>query len=169
MKIYTLFIALSAFCLAYTTAQTADEVLERYFENSGGKEKMQNIKTLKMLGTIPTPQGDFPLEIYQKAPNKICASVEVMGQKIVTQAYDGEIAWTLNPMTGNPNPQKLPEDQAKTLREEASLEGPFINYKEKGFTISYEGSDSINGKMCHLLKLYRVREQEKESKIIWKY
>lgn len=133
---------------AATMAQTADGIVSKYLENIGGIEKWKTLKTARLEGTVPTPQGDFAFEMLRKAPNMFMISVDVMGQKLIPQAYDGEVAWTLNPFTGDPNPQKLPEDQVKSVIQEADFEDPFIDYAKKGHEVAYEGSVDVDGLNC---------------------
>ena len=87
-------------------------------------------------------------------------SVDVMGQKLVPQAFDGEVAWTLNPFTGNPEPQKLPEEQLKDLKRDAVFEDPFIDFAAKGSEVTYEGTADLDGIKCHILKLVQNKGQE---------
>jgi hypothetical protein len=110
--------------LTATRSQTVDGILDKYFENIGGIEKCKAIKTMKMTGQIPTPQGEFTFEMSRKAPNKTIVTVDVMGQKIVPQAFDGTVAWMINPFTGNSDAQIMPEEQAKSMKLDAILEDP---------------------------------------------
>ena len=136
-------------------SQTADGIVGKYLESIGGAEKWKALKTAKLTGTVPTPQGDFTFEMFRKAPNKFIISLDVMGQKFVPQAYDGEVAWTLNPFMGDPTPQKLPEDQVKSVKQEADFEDPFIDYAQKGNEVSYEGTADVDGVKCYQVKTYK--------------
>src|SRR5687767_11053919 len=78
-------------------AQTADEILNKYFANTGGVDKWKAVKTMKMEAKVATPQGDLPIVMLAKAPNKSKMTINVQGKEIVQQAYDGQTAWTLNP------------------------------------------------------------------------
>lgn len=140
------------------SAQTADEVIDKYFENSGGKENFRAIETLKTTGLVLTPQGDFPVEIYQKAPDKIYVTLDIMEQKIIPQATDGETAWSYNPFSGSTTIQKLNDSDAAILKEEADIEGPFIDYAEKGYTATYEGTEVKRERSCHIVKLEKELE-----------
>src|SRR5512145_2356515 len=102
-KLFT--VLLFSMMMTFAWSQTVDEIVGKYFENAGGMQKMKDMKTLKMKGTLPTPQGDFAFEMCQKAPNKIIMTLDIMGQKMIPQAFDGQTAWMLNPLTGDPKPQ----------------------------------------------------------------
>lgn len=143
-------------------SQSVDAVISKYFENAGGLEKWKAMKTMKLNGMFPTPQGEFAFEMSRKAPNKYIISLDVMEQKMVPQAYDGEIAWMLNPFA-DPTPQKLPDDQAKTVKLDADFEDPFIDYARKGYVVTYEGTGDADGIKCEILKLIKSTGTEGEN------
>lgn len=147
-------------------AQTADGIISKYLENIGGVEKWKALKTARLEGTVPTPQGDFAFEMLRKAPDMFMISVDVMGQKLIPQAYDGETAWTLNPFTGDPNPQKLPDDQVSSVKQEADFEDPFIDYAQKGHEASFEGNADVDGVNCYQVKLTKNKGKGDEEMVM---
>jgi outer membrane lipoprotein-sorting protein len=149
--------------LTATRSQTVDGILDKYFENIGGIEKCKAIKTMKMTGQIPTPQGEFTFEMSRKAPNKTIVTVDVMGQKIIPQAFDGTVAWMINPFTGNSDAQIMPEEQAKSMKLDAVLEDPFIDYTVKGHEVTYEGTGDVEGTPVHILKMVRNKGKADEA------
>jgi outer membrane lipoprotein-sorting protein len=144
-------------------AQTVEEILKKYFERVGGVDTWKNMKSLKMSGSMVIPGGEFPFTLYRKAPNKFKVVLDIMGQEIVPQAYDGETGWMINPYTGGNGPQKLPDDQMKSLRDMSEFEDPFINYQSKGFDVSYEGPADAGGVHCFVLKLTKHKGIEGEE------
>ena len=60
-KFKFLLVATLLFSLA-TNAQTADEILENYFENTGG---LENFKGIKMSAKVNQGGMEIPLEMYQ--------------------------------------------------------------------------------------------------------
>ncbi len=149
--------------LTAARSQTVDGVLGKYFESIGGIDKWKALKTMKMTGQLPTPQGEFTFEMNRKVPDKMIISVDVMGQKLIPQAYDGAVAWTINPFTGNPDAQVLPEDQAKSLKMDAVFEDPFIDYAAKGHEVTFEGTGDVEGSQCQILKLVRNKGKADEA------
>lgn len=153
----------SALTLTVTWSQTVDGVLGKYFESIGGIEKWKALTSMKMTGSLPTPQGEFNFEMNRKAPNKMMVSVDVMGQKLIPQAFDGEVAWMINPFTGNTAAQKLNDEQAKDLKNDAIFEDPFIDYANKGYEVTYEGTGEVDGVQCQILKLVRNKGKDEEN------
>lgn len=144
-------------------AQSVDEVLTNYFKNTGGLKAWKKLKTVTMQGEYPSPQGSFVFTIYKKSPNMIKLVVDVNGHDIIPQAYDGETAWTLNPMMGSDGPQRLPETVAREVAANAEFQDAFIDYKKKGHEASYEGTEEINGVNTYVLKLERNKNNGKAA------
>ena len=149
-------------------SQSVDAVISKYFENAGGLEKWKAMKTMKLNGMFPTPQGEFAFEMSRKAPNKYIISLDVMGQKMVPQAYDGETAWMLNPFA-DPTPQELIDDQAKSVILDSDFEDPFIDYASKGYQVTYEGTGDVDGIKCEMLKLVKSTGTEGEDLVMLYY
>jgi len=143
------------FAVQVFQAQTADDVLKKYFECVGGIDKWKSMTSLRMTGNLVMPQGEFPFTLYRKTPNKFKIVIKIMDQEIVPQAFDGETGWMINPFAGGEGPQKLSEDQTSALRDESEFEDPFIDYQNKGFVASYEGTGIAGGVQCHIVKLLK--------------
>ena len=143
-------------------AQTADDIIKKYFDNAGGIDKWKSMTSLKMSGNLVMPQGEFPFAMYRKSPNKFKVVMKIMDKEFIPQAFDGETGWMINPFTGTDGAQKLPEEQVTALRDESEFEDPFIDYKDKGFVVSYEGTAEAGGVTCHVIKL--VKHQGEEGK-----
>src|SRR5690606_37899900 len=77
----------------------------------------------------------------------------------VINGYDGETAWTINPMMGS-GPQKLPPDQARQTRQQADIDGPLVDYAAKGYTLEYLGEEAVKGQPAHKLRLMEADSTE---------
>jgi len=147
-KVYSIFL-LSFFLVALMTSsgsgQTAEEIIKKMIEVQGGKKVFESIKDLTLSGTLEMVQQGLSgsLTVYKKEPDKRRVDVEVMGM-LITQAYDGETAWWVNPQTGST--EKMEEQQAAEMKRE-SLPIVSILYPEKyGFSFDYKGKEQIEGK-----------------------
>jgi outer membrane lipoprotein-sorting protein len=100
--------------------------------------------------------------IYRKSPNLSRTEIDFQGQKMV-QAYDGETAWMINPMTGSSEPQKLEGDMAKSIIEQAVFEDPFIDYAAKGHEVTLEGEEILDGVECYKVKLIMNKNNSEED------
>ena len=61
MKIKHLLQVLTVFCVTAAQAQTADEILNKYFENTGGRAKYEGVQGIKM--NAKTNQGGMEIPI----------------------------------------------------------------------------------------------------------
>lgn len=148
-KVLTFVVAIWSVTMAYS--QTADEILAKYFANTGGVDKWKAVKTMKMEGTMAIQGFEFPGSITSKAPNKIRVDVNIQGMKLV-QAYDGKTAWWINPFASGDEPQPMPEEAAEQLLSQ-DFESPFLDYAAKGHQVAYDGTAEVEGAPTHVLKL----------------
>jgi outer membrane lipoprotein-sorting protein len=167
MKKAALLPVILLFTVQVFQAQTVDDVLKKYFDSVGGIDKWKNMTSLRMTGNLVMTQGEFPFTLYRKIPNKFKIVINIMGQEIVPQAYDGDTGWMINPFAGGEGPQKLSEDQTSVLSEESEFEDPFIDYQAKGFIASYEGTGIAGGVQCNIIKL--IKHQGMEGKEMSSY
>jgi carbonic anhydrase len=63
-------------------AQTVDEVLDKYFENTGGKEKWAALSTVKMNGKVKVQGMEIPMAIVQTAAGKQKITINFQGKEI---------------------------------------------------------------------------------------
>jgi hypothetical protein len=72
------------------------------------------------------------------------------------QAYDGSQAWQINPFQGRKDPEKLSADDAKAMGEDASdFTGVLVDYRAKGYTLDYLGTEDVDGTDAHKLRVTR--------------
>ncbi len=134
-----------------TQAQTAEEIVANYLETIGGEENLKAIKNMKITMNGKAQGMDFPMTMYQAAPNKLRMDFTFQGQTMTQMAFDGETAWGVNFM--NQKTEKKSKEESEIAKQEADFPNPFVDYKAKGFTISLEGEETIDGTDCHKLKL----------------
>ena len=145
-------VVLGLLCLtASAWAQTADELVAKNVQAKGGLEKIKAIKTLRIKGRLN--QGSFTAVVGQelKRPAMLRSTFTVQGMTAI-QAYDGQTGWQISPFEGRKDPQLLGEDDLRDLVEDADMDGPLIDYKEKGHTVEYLGRDTVDGDDVYQLK-----------------
>jgi outer membrane lipoprotein-sorting protein len=149
-------ILLTAFTLlvsAVASAQTADEIIKKNIEARGGLQKIKAIKSVKATGklTVAGPGIELPITIQQKR-NAFRMDATFQGQAVI-QAYDGETGWQINPFQGITEADKMAGDDLKDAQEQADLDGPLVDYKEKGHTVELMGKEDLEGTPAYKLKL----------------
>lgn len=160
-KLITVFVWV-AITITSAHAQDVNEIVSNYYESMGGVDKLKALISLKLFGKIPTPMGELQVIIYKKSPNLTRTEIDFQGQKII-QAYDGETVWTINPMMGSNEPQKLEGDMARSISDQAVFEDPFIDYTVKGHEVTLEGEENLDGVECYKIKLVMNKNNEEED------
>lgn len=151
-KIFSLILMLIILFGIQATAQTLDEILKNNYEAQGGYDKIKAVKSIKITGKQLVQGMEIPFIIQQKRPSLLHVEATVQGQSII-QAYDGETAWMVNPLTGSTDPQTLPEEQAKRIIEQADMDGHLVDYKEKGHEVELIGKEDMEGTEVYKLKV----------------
>lgn len=145
---------LSVVSAGVSSAQTVDEIIAKNIKARGGIEKFKSVNSMKINATVTAQGQKFPVTIYSKRPNMMREETEIQGQKMV-RAFDGTTAWTINPMMGSGTPQALSGSAANMAMDSADLEGPLVDYKQKGHTIELVGDEKLGDDTVHHLKITR--------------
>ena len=137
---------------AVTNAQTVDEIIAKNIQARGGLEKLKGIKSLRT--TVKFRDGSFRAEFRQenKRPGKVREEFIVQGMAQI-QAYDGKTGWQISPFSGRKDPDWLSQDDMKSLIVDGDIDGPLVDYKEKGHKAELVGHDSMEGTDCFKIKL----------------
>ena len=138
---------------SYTiNAQTVDEIIDNYFENTGGVENWEKIEGVKMNAKVNQGGMEIPIEIVQLKSGKMMTTINFQGQSIKQGVFDGEVLWSTNFMTQKA--EKSDEESTNMVKNEMNqFPDPFLNYKEKGFTAELVGTETVDGSETFKIKL----------------
>ncbi|MFT3703519.1 MAG: hypothetical protein QM802_14240 [Agriterribacter sp.] len=148
------------FVLIVTTvmakSQTADEIISKYIAFTGGVQKWKSITSIVSTGTYNYNGIVFPFKASSKAPNLYEYTVTAHGKSFM-QGYNGTVGWRIDGFKNETKKTILKGKKAFAIANESDveLESPFINYKQKGHTITLVGTDSADKKPCYKIKLTR--------------
>lgn len=132
--------------------QTADEIIAKYITAIGGLEKIKSVKTEKTVISVETGGMTINQTIMKKRPNMFREETLLQG-KTSLQVYNGTEGWVVNPFTGRETVEAMPEDDLKEMKIQADIDGELIDYAKKGFKVSYEGEEDVDGAMAYKIKL----------------
>jgi outer membrane lipoprotein-sorting protein len=151
---HRVFLALFLFSTLVAKSQTADEIINRYIQFIGGAENWKSINTITTAGNYNYGGVAFPYTAWSKAPNLYLYTVTFNG-KSFSQAYNGQVGWRIDGFKNEKTKTILKDKQATALANEADveLESPFINYRQKGYTVELLGADSVNSRPCYKIRL----------------
>lgn len=131
--------------------QTADEIMTKMIKAQGGRKVLASIKDSTYSGSLEMISMGLSgsLTMYQKEPNKMRMDIELMGM-VITQAFDGEKAWGVNPQTGVA--EEMPEQQAADFKRQALGNDSLLHPQKYGITWAYMSKEEIEGKEYHVLE-----------------
>lgn len=133
------------------SGQTAEKILKKMIKAQGGKKVFESMKDMTLSGTAEMIQQGMSgsLTVYKKEPDKRRVDFEVMGM-VITQAYDGEIAWWVNPQTGST--EEMSGQQATEMKRESLPIISFLYPEKYGISFAYKGKEKIEDKDYFVLE-----------------
>ncbi len=149
--------SIGSFAAAQEAKQmTVDQLVTKNVEAKGGAEALHALQSVKLTGKMLVNEGQMELGYSQtkKRPGAVRTEMSLQGMTMV-QAFDGKEGWKISPFQGRKDPEKLSEDDTKSLIEDAEVDGALIDWKEKGSTVEYLGTEDVDGTQAHKLKVTR--------------
>lgn len=139
-------------------SEEMDEIINKHIKAIGGIEKLNEIKSIKMEGKAHMQEIEAPIVMIIKRPNYIREEITIQGRTMI-QAYDGQIGWRIIPFTGKAEAEKMPERELELIKERADLEGPLVNYKNKGIKVELLGKEDVQGTEAYKFKITLKNEK----------
>lgn len=133
-----------------TALPTADQILDKYVQAMGGKTAIEKQTSRVSKGSfeIPAVGATGTAEIFEKAPNKSAAIINIPGFGVVQEGFDGKTAWAQDPQSG------LREKAGAELGA-AKLDGEFykpIKLKQLYPKIVVKGKDKVGDKDVYVVE-----------------
>jgi outer membrane lipoprotein-sorting protein len=150
-------IALPIFAVAPLLAQglNADQIIAKNVEAMGGLAKLKAIKSIRLSGKASGGPMEVPFVMELKRPGSFYQDVTVQNMHLV-QAFDGKTGWTINPFAGyggKKDPELMDADELKSAQDQSDIDGPLVDYKEKGHKVEYLGKEDLEGSPVHKLQV----------------
>ena len=135
---------------------TVDALVAKNIEAKGGADALRAVQSLRLRGKMLVNQGQIEFAYVQtkKRPGEVRAEASLQGMTAV-DAYDGTQGWKISPFGGRKDPEKMSVDDAKSLVEDAEIDGPLVDWQKKGSTVEYLGTEDVDGTPAHKLKVVR--------------
>ena len=143
-----LFLAITA----AAQAQSADEILAKYFENTGGVAKWQSLQGIKMSAKLTQMGMEIPLTMIQLRDGRQATIATFQGKEIKQGMYDGSTLWSTNFMTMKA--EKSDAESTENFKiQTADFPDPFLDYQKKGYKVELLGKETVEGTECFKIKL----------------
>lgn len=152
MKKFFISAALLLTTVVTVSAQTADEVINKYIDAIGGKAKCLSIKSLKVEGQIEL-QGiaiPFVTQSIQEKASRMDA--EFQGMKIV-EIVTPQAGWSMDGTRGESTLKPMSQDDLKTKVDVLDIQDQLIDYAQKGHKVEMLGKDEAEGNEYYKVKL----------------
>ncbi len=161
-------------CPILFLAQSAEEIVQKNLEATGGYEAWIELQTVQIKGEITLGISEvYPIEIYQKRPDWTLSVIRLKGKKFILEGYNGKKAIQNDFRTGKIVP--IAGYQAE------KFDSDLLNYKSKGFHLVKMGTKNVKGTICYKIALkkhtntsfyyfskenYYLLREEKDGEII---
>jgi hypothetical protein len=133
-------------------AQTADDIIDKYINALGGKEKLLSLNSIKMTGSLSIQGTDINLTVTKLNNVGARTDIEVMGTsnyQIVTATK----GISFMPVQGMSSPTDMTEEQFKSSQTQLDIQSALLNYKDKGTTVELAGTEKIGDEDNYKLKV----------------
>lgn len=169
MRKITLLLTLLIFTIStslFAQDATLEEILEGYFENTGGLDNWKALKGMKMTAKVNQGGMEIPVEIVYMADGRTYTKITIQGTDVYQGVFDGETLWGTN--FASMKAEKSDAEATSNFKLETNdFPDPFIDYKEKGYTAELLGKETIDGGETYKVKLVKepimVNGEEKED------
>jgi hypothetical protein len=131
-------------------AQTADEIVSKYIDAIGGKEKIKQITSVYMEGSIQVMGNESPTTITILNGKGYKSESDFNGQKAI-QCYTDKGGWAMNPMGGG-GAEPMPDEAYKAGKDQINVGGALLDYAANGSTVELQGKEGSAYKLKFVTK-----------------
>jgi outer membrane lipoprotein-sorting protein len=145
---------LGALCAACSSPSPVDEIVTSNLAARGGKERIRALSSIRATGTATTSGGRIARVVQEiKRPGLYRLEFSSQGTTSVF-AHDGETGWQVDPLQGQLEPRAItPETDSEAGVDERDIEGPLVDWREKGHVVELVGRETLPGGEAFKLKL----------------
>lgn len=152
-KYYIALLGVSLFSLSLKSqAQTADDIINKYLDAIGGKDKIAQIQSIVIDGKMQVMGADNPFHTTIIDGKGFKNELEFNGTKIVQCVTDNG-GWAINPMAGSADAAAMAEDEFKSQKDNIFTGGPLYNYAAKGSKVELLTNEKVGDVDAQKIKL----------------
>lgn len=137
------------------TDMTAEQVIQKYVDALGGKDKLKAIKSQKTVMSAETPMGAIAMTIVQKAPNMFYQAVNAGGMMVMETKFSGEAGM----MVQMGQQQKIEGEGLEQMKMQARM-FPEANWESLGYTATLKGAENVNGENAYRIEVETASGQK---------
>ncbi|MBK5272274.1 MAG: hypothetical protein JJE22_14795 [Bacteroidia bacterium] len=152
---YSLLFTVTALFSSVLHAQTVDEIINKHIEAIGGKEKLNEVKSLYIENSMEVMGNEAPQTEYLLEGKGYKTEMEFNGSKIIN-CYNDKGGWSINPMMGGSNAEPMKDVLYKAGKVQIYAGGALVDYAAKGYKAELAGMEDGNYKI-------KIVDGDKES------
>lgn len=139
---------------ASAQAQSVELIIQKHLEASGGIENLNNLNAIIYEGEAVMGPNKADFTIKQLEPDYVVTTIE-LNSYMMHQLYDGSKGWIIQNVNGQSSSQEMDELATARIKLQGDLQGPLVNYNEKGITVTFENfSDEYGDPLIELKVTY---------------
>jgi hypothetical protein len=126
-------------------AQTVDEIYNKYVDALGGKDKLDQVKTVYIENTVQMMGNESQSTTSIVIGSGFRMEMEANGQKVI-QVFTDKGGWQVNPYMGAPTPTAVSDEIFKQSKGQLYA-FPLYNYAARGNKVELLGKDGNSYKL----------------------
>lgn len=142
----------AAFIFSYmmASAQTADEIVNKYVTAIGGKENIGKIKSVVMDGNMSVQGNAVDVTITKVEGKLFRQDISTMGMNGFSFITD-TAGYSYLPFMGQQKAEPMTADQVKDGQSNLNIVGPLYYYQTHGAKFTLSGDEDVAGSKCFVL------------------
>ncbi|HEX6899083.1 MAG TPA: hypothetical protein VF789_05190 [Thermoanaerobaculia bacterium] len=127
-------------------ADKVDEIIAAHLAARGGKDRIQALRSIRETGTMTASDGRVARVVREiQRPGLFRLEFTYQGTTSVF-AYDGKAGWQIAPLQGQFEPRAMPpEADSAGGADQRDIEGPLVDWRQKGHVVELAGRESLAG------------------------
>lgn len=142
---------------------TVAQIIDRNVAARGGLKAWRAVNTLALSGRLEAggkKNTELPFTMKMKRPHMSRLEIRFQDQTAV-QVYDGMQGWKVRPFLGRDEVEPFTPDEAKAAAGWQELDGPLIDYVNKGTKVELQGKETVEKHSAYKLKLTMKNGEER--------
>lgn len=133
---------------------TVDEIVAANLAARGGIERLRALRSIRETGKVTASDGRVARVIREiQRPGLFRLEFTYQGTTSVF-AHDGTTGWQIAPLQGQFEPAAMPpEVDAAGGVDQRDIEGPLVDWREKGHVVTLAGREAVDGKEAFKLEV----------------
>jgi hypothetical protein len=133
-------------------AQSVDDIISKYEDALGGKEKLTGINSVYQEGVSVNQNGNEITSKITRVNKELLRTDVNFGMGSFSLLVTDKAGWVSNPRSGGKF-EPMPQETLKSFQGDLDCAGPLVNYAAKGSKAELAGKEIIEGKECFKIRL----------------